>query len=418
MSRNEKQHALVPRVRFPEFRDKEGWKRRPLSDVLSEHGLKSTGVEQVYSVSVHKGLVNQIEHLGRRFSASSTDHYNLVLPWDIVYTKSPTGDFPLGIIKQNKTASSVIVSPLYGVFSPESIALGVILDAYFESPANAKYYLEPLVQKGAKNTINVNNSKFLSGNLILPLKEEEQQKIADCLGSLDDLIGAELRDHKKGLMQQLFPREGETRPRLRFLEFRDTEGWVEQKLSEILTEHGLKSTGGEEVFSVSVHKGLVNQIEHLGRSYSAEKTDHYNRVLPGDVVYTKSPTGEFPLGVIKQSQVDCQVIVSPLYGVFTPESVAVGRLIDAYFSSPYNAKAFLAPIVNKGAKNTINVANAAFLSKKLLLPRTRKEQQKIADCLSTLDALTAAQASKLDALRTHKRGLMQQLFPSPEDAGT
>ena len=204
-------NALVPKLRFPEFRDAGGWKERTLSDVLTEHGQKSTGVEQVFSVSVHKGLVNQIEHLGRSFSASSTDHYNRVLPGDIVYTKSPTGDFPLGIIKQSKLDIPVIVSPLYGVFSPETNALGAMLDAYFESPENAYIYLEPLVQKGAKNTININNRKFLSGTLILPLNKEEQQKIADCLSSLDELITLEaqklgtLKAHKKGLLQQLFP---------------------------------------------------------------------------------------------------------------------------------------------------------------------------------------------------------------------
>ena len=172
---------------------------------------KATGTEEVFSVSVHKGLINQIEHLGRSFSASSTEHYNRVLPGDIVYTKSPTGDFPLGIIKQSKLDFPVIVSPLYGVFSPETIALGTMLDAYFESSANAKFYLEPLVQKGAKNTINVNNSKFLSGALILPLNKNEQQKIADCLSSIDKVITAQtqklgaLKAYKKGLMQKLFP---------------------------------------------------------------------------------------------------------------------------------------------------------------------------------------------------------------------
>lgn len=115
------------------------------------------------------------------------------------------------VIKQSKLDFPVIVSPLYGVFSPETIALGTMLDAYFESSANAKFYLEPLVQKGAKNTINVNNSKFLSGALILPLNKNEQQKIADCLSSIDKVITAQtqklgaLKAYKKGLMQKLFP---------------------------------------------------------------------------------------------------------------------------------------------------------------------------------------------------------------------
>ena len=72
---------------------------------------------------------------------------------------------------------------------------------------------------------------------------------------------------------------------------KDFEDWKERKLSEFLTEHKLKSTVKEEVYSVSVHKGLVNQVEHLGRAFSAPDTSKYNLVKPGDIVYTKSPTG-------------------------------------------------------------------------------------------------------------------------------
>jgi type I restriction enzyme S subunit len=43
------------------------------------------------------------------------------------------------------------------------------------------------------------------------------------------------------------------------------------------------------------------------------------------------------------------------------------------------------------------------------------EQQKIGDCLSSLDELISAQTRKLKALKTHKKGLMQQLFPSPDE---
>ena len=73
-----------------------------------------------------------------------------------------------------------------------------------------------------------------------------------------------------------------------------------KKLGDFLTEHKENSTGKEEVFSVSVHKGLVNQIEHLGRFFATKNTSNYNLVKPGDIVYTKSPTGEFPWGIIKQ----------------------------------------------------------------------------------------------------------------------
>ena len=207
-----KKKKILPELRFPEFTNNETWDERKLSDVLFEHKEKSTGNEEVYSVSVHKGVVNQVEHLGRVFAASNTENYKRVLPGDIIYTKSPTGDFPFGIIKQSKVSKPVIVSPLYGVFKPETTDLGVILDAYFEYPERTINYLSSIVQKGAKNTINIHNDTFLSKSLILPLDKKEQSKIASCLSSLDALIAEQtdkieqLKLHKKGLMQGLFPK--------------------------------------------------------------------------------------------------------------------------------------------------------------------------------------------------------------------
>lgn len=229
----------MPELRFPEFEGKNTWKKTVLSDVLNEHKKTSKGNEEVYSVSVHKGVVNQIEHLGRRFAASSTESYKRVLPGDVIYTKSPTGEFPFGIVKQSKISEPVIVSPLYGVFTPETKWLGLILDAYFESPQRTYNYLESIVQKGAKNTINIRNDVFLSKRLMLPKDRLEQQKIANCLSSLDEMIEAHndkldaLNSHKKGLLQNLFPQESENIPKFRFPEFANDGEWNESTLEQV-----------------------------------------------------------------------------------------------------------------------------------------------------------------------------------------
>lgn len=186
-----------------------GWEQVTLNDVLTEHGDKSTGQEEVYSVSVHKGLINQVEHLGRSFSAANTDHYNKVHYGDIVYTKSPTGDFPLGIVKQSHTKEDVIVSPLYGVFTPTCFSLGVVIDFYFSSPTRAKSYLFPIIQKGAKNTIAITNKTFLSKKLYLPLDEEAQKVVSEYITTskkeIDLLkqLAEKYKEQKRGLMQKM-----------------------------------------------------------------------------------------------------------------------------------------------------------------------------------------------------------------------
>ena len=199
-------------------------------------------------------------------------------------------------------------------------------------------------------------------------------------------------------------------PKLRFPGF--TRPWSYDPISKALVEHKLKNADGREVFSVSMESGIVNQIEHLGRSYAASDTAHYGLGRRFDVVYTKSPLKAFPFGIVKQCKFEGEVALSPLYGVFTPANKHVGLLIEAYFESPNRSKAFLSPLCQKGAKNTIQITNSTFLSGRLPLPADNTEQRKIAECLSSLDEVIAAQARKVDTLKTHKKGLMQQLFPA------
>lgn len=198
----------------------DGWKVVKLKSVLTEHGDKSTGLEEVYSVSVHKGLINQVEHFGRSFSAANTDNYNRVHFGDIVYTKSPTGDFPLGIVKQSYTDNDVIVSPLYGVFTPKTFNLGIVLDFYFSSSMRAQNYLFPIVQKGAKNTIAITNKTFLSNTLHLPVNEQAQKEVAEFVfASREELtllkqLADKYKTQKRGLMQKMLTGEWRVKPEI------------------------------------------------------------------------------------------------------------------------------------------------------------------------------------------------------------
>lgn len=422
MTNTAKQRALVPEIRFPEFQDAEAWKIRTLADVLQEHGSKSTGSEEVFSVSVHKGLVNQIEHLGRSFSAASTAHYNRVLPGDIVYTKSPTGEFPFGVIKQSKLDFDVIVSPLYGVFSPETSALGALLDAYFESPENAYIYLEPLVQKGAKNTININNKKFLSGSLILPVEEAEQRKIADILASLDELIALEtqkldvLNSHRAGLIQKLFPIEGDVAPRFRFTEFCDVGAWKKQKISSLLTRSVTPvNVEADDVYreiGIRSHgKGIFHKEPVLGKALGDKrvfKVEENAFVL--NIVFA------WEQAVAVTSSAEREMIASHRFPMYKP----VERKSDVYFLKYFfltnKGKELLGIASPGGAGRNKTLGQKEFDNLEFLSPINIEEQAAIARCLSSVDDLINSQANRISALKTHKKGLMQQIFPVLNEA--
>jgi type I restriction enzyme S subunit len=260
---------------------------------------------------------------------------------------------------------------------------------------------------GAQAVPIVNKSTFEDVTAPFP-PLPEQRKIAKILRTWDEAIEKLEALRAANLQRRIWMRTQLFTGRTRLPGY--TGEWREVALGEVLTEHGLQGTGAEEVFSVSVHKGLINQIEHLGRSFAAAETGHYNRVLPGDIVYTKSPTGDFPLGIIKQSKISAEVIVSPLYGVFTPATRALGVILDALFESPIAVRNYLHPLVQKGAKNTIAITNRRFLEGKLRLPMDHAEQSAIAEVVEVSQTELTAIDAEIEALTRQKRGLMQKLL--------
>ena len=209
----EKYESLIQAIIYQKKTDgirKGNWQKTELSEVLKERTEKNINDHTVCSVSVSQGVINQIEYLGRSFAAKETSHYNVVKYGDIVYTKSPTGDFPYGIVKRSYIKNAVAVSPLYGVYKPINDNIGVILHFYFMQSNNAFNYLHPLIQKGAKNTINITNIRFLENSIPLPKTENEAVYIADALTSIQTKIDTEkslLRSYEKEkqyLLRQMF----------------------------------------------------------------------------------------------------------------------------------------------------------------------------------------------------------------------
>ena len=154
-----------------------------LKDLLMERTERNVGHHEVYSVSVSEGVVNQVEYLGRSFAAAETSHYSVARYGDIIYTKSPTGSFPYGIVKRSAIPDPVAVSPLYGVYQPINENIGIYLHQYFCSTINAHNYLHRLIQKGAKNTINITNQRFLENTVRIPdeVTLEKYVKVIDSL---------------------------------------------------------------------------------------------------------------------------------------------------------------------------------------------------------------------------------------------
>ena len=254
-------------------------------------------------------------------------------------------------------------------------------------------------------------------------KSGEQQKIAGCLGSLDDLIAAEgrkleaLRQHKQGLMQRFFPQVGETQPRLRFPEFQDTQEWRVAPLGKLFetTTGGTPDRarpdywGGEvpwvttSIVGFNVIESTRESISSAGLSNSSAKVFPKRTVLMALYGQGKTRGKVAMLGVEAATNQACAAIL--------PSDEVDPRFVFLNLSGRYEE---IRANSNSGGQK--NLSQALVRDLPFAYPKERAEQHRIAECLTALDDQIAAQARKLETLKQHKRGLLQQLFPKPETA--
>lgn len=401
----------IPKLRFPEFEGK--WEVKKLGEV---------------SIKIGDGL-----HGTPEYSEDSDIYFingNNLIDGKIVINESTKKVAIESYMKNlkglNENSLLISINGTIGNVSRyvnEKVMLGKSV-GYYIFNEDCSFYFHLLRSNKVQNYFSSELTGSTIKNLSLKTLREtevqipslpEQTKIANFLTSVDDKISQLkkkkelLEQYKKGVMQKIFSQE---------IRFKDENGndypeWEEKKLGEILLEHKTRNKNNqyEEVFSVAKNKGVINQIEHLGRSYASEDTSNYKVVLSNDLVYTKSPTSDFPFGIIKQNKLKRTGIVSVLYGVFTPINPKVGLILDYYFSSWKNTYNYLNPLVQKGAKNTMNIGNEDFLNgAELLIPSSILEQTKIANFLTTIDEKINHCSKQIEGMENWKKGLLQKMF--------
>ncbi len=419
--------GLVPKLRFPEFRGAAGWAGEKLGSKTKKvgSGITPTGGEKNYKQS------------GRPFVRSQNIGWGELLLEDVAFIDEET--------HSSFSSTQIEVFDVLLNITGASIGRCVVADARIEGgnvnqhvcivrvkpdELNPFFLNQYLISHDGQKQIDsfqaggnrqgLNFEQIRSFLIPLPTQSAEQQKIAESLSSVDELMAAQarkvdaLKTHKKGLMQQLFPREGETAPRLRFPEFRNAGEWEERKLGTVC----------------DIQRG---KFSHRPRNDPRFFGGPYPFIQTGDVVKSEGRAV-----IASQSLNEEGLAVSKLFkptivlitiaanigdtgllqteGCFTDSVVGLiprKDVIPVFLELIMRGqKDNLNKVATTGAQRNIN--NEILREVSILLPSV-PEQHRIASCLTSLDALITAETQKLAALKVHKKGLMQQLFPAPTE---
>jgi len=414
----------VPSLRFPEFRDIGEWEHTRLGKIgeFIGGGTPETSVAEYWDGDIQWFTPTEIKEKYLSKSKRTITEKGL--------KNSSAKSLPKGTLLLSTRAT---VGDVGIAVNPCSTNQGFQSLLVKESEINVFWYYwlichkNDLLRKSSGSTfLEIGKGEIQKVDAFRPQKEE-QKKIADCLAAIDALITAQtqkrdaLKANKKGLMQQLFPAEGETQPKLSFPEFRDMGDWEVKRLGDICekimdgTHFSPKSKSGTHVYLTS--KNIKNGVIDLSNVSYISEEEHRQ-------IYKKCPVMANDILLTKDGANTGNCALNNLAFEFSLlSSVAVLRGSKLFLDQRFLYQAILSEKIQRLIKESISgqaitrITLEKISNFSMSMP-SLPEQQKIADCLVSFDALITAQIEKIDALKTHKKGLMQQLFPAMDEVST
>lgn len=407
--RMSKQKEIVPRLRFPEF--------------------QGNAIDFVYGNKLFESITNKNHNFDLPILAITQDQgavsrdqidYNVTVTDKSLsnYKIVEVGDF---IISLRSFQGGIEYSRIKGICSPAYIILRKreenISELYYKYFFKTWKYIQSLNRnlEGIRDGKMISYSQFSSVKVPYPRSFEEQQKIADCLSSIDELIDAEsrklkaLEKYKRGLMQKLFPAEGKTLPEWRFPEFRGCGVWKSKLIGKAckIFSGGTPDTSKKEFYGGSIpfiRSAEINKSStELFITEEGVKKSSAKMVEKGDILIALYGANS---GEVALSKIDGAINQA----VLCLRHETNNTFVYHYFTHMKNR--IISKYIQGGQGN---LSGQIIKSINLYFPKAG-EQQKIADCLSEVDTVITEQSNKIEQLKAHKKGLMQGLFPSLEEA--
>lgn len=412
---------LIPELRFPEFKNEEEWDSTTLDDLceLITKGTTPTtlgfsytesGVNFIKIESILEGNINLEKAAFISIECNEALKRSQLKEDDILFSIAGA----LGVVSTvTKEILPANTNQALSIVRLKNKKQKDYLKAFLKSNLITSEVQK--IKAGAAQP-NISLNQVANFSILIPKNTIEQQRIASCLSSLDEVITAHtqkldlLKNHKKGLMQNLFPQEGETMPKYRFKEFEKDGEWVEEVLGGICdvrdgTHDSPKYVSKGYPMITSKNLLINGMIDFDNVSYLSE--DDYNQIN-------------------KRSKVDIDDILFGMIGTignpviikndgFAIKNVAlikgIGKLNQEFLLHQLKSNYILTQFDKVNAGGILKFIALGVIRNLTVIVPSIKEQQKIASCLSSLDALITAQAEKIEQLKLHKKGLMQGLFP-------
>lgn len=406
-SNNNKDKCNVPHLRFPEFTGE--WKKSTIGSLSTKvgSGVTPRGGETVYKSEGHSFVRSQnvgwghlqLDDIAFIDKETHLRQKNTELQLDDVLLNITGASIGRSALVNKQIAGGNVNQHVCIIRTKDNLVPAFLCNFLLSN--HGQKQIDSFQAGGNRQGLNFEQIRSIK--ITIP-STKEQTKIATLLHLIDERIATQNKIIEKyeSLIQAIIYQKKAAGIR--------KGDWQKTELSNVLKERIEKNTNGYIICSVSVSQGVINQIEYLGRSFAAKETLHYNVVKYGDIVYTKSPTGDFPYGIVKRSYIKDDVAVSPLYGVYMPVNDYIGVILHFYFMQPSNAFNYLHPLIQKGAKNTINITNERFLKNSIPLPKTENEAIYIANTLISIQKKIDMEKKMLWSYEKEKQYLLSKMF--------
>lgn len=427
------------RYRFPEFHL--DWKEDEFKGIFDFHQTNTFSRSQMnnrreFTRNIHYGDIltkygnilsdlQEVPYINKDISLLKFKEESYLQNGDIIIADTAE-DLTVGKAIEVQNIDGKVLSGLHTILCRPKFKFAPRFLGYNLNSSSYRRNLIPLVA-GVK-VCSISKTNISKTLVMYPDDINEQQKIADCLSSIDDLISAEekklslLNDYKKGWMQKLFPAEGKTVPEWRFPEFKDSGEWGEKKLLDEIGNFIRGLSYSSQDITDDKTKLLVirsNNIIPMGKTdyinnlrFVDKECSNEQKLISGDITICMANGSSNLIG--KSSFYDGgytgDITVGVFCGIFRSSLPIVRYLFQ---TNQYNKE--LQRISQGGDGAIANLKEIDIKNIEFLLPILSEEQEKITNFLSGIDDLISKQKDKIEEFKQHKKALMQGLFPSLED---